>query len=517
MASVPKTGSAPASAPPRPISPQRTQSSTPRRINAPSQLLPVQITGVRSPLNIGPLSPVDQNGSFLFDRVIKSGKVNRRVKKKGAWRSSWKPAYLVLRPNLLSVYKDQDENELRASITLSDVTAVAVVKKPHHEHVFGIFSPAKNHHFSGSSARETADWIALIRMESRTEDQDDLQPPHAGFQQGDNQGYDTTDMSADEDPYRPGSPDAVHWPVMGQKPRFAPQANSDPRRISGLAPYSGTEAFTTSQSDFSDGFSSSVPGSKGYLSASAPNQPSLLSPIPDDMTSNARPTFDRGASYLSDTGTVSKLPTNSNPRWKPTRPAASSQDPSRVIRQGHVKLLKTVSGVKQWKSIWMVLRPQGLAVYKSNAEYTPVLIMPLYSMIEAAEIDMGRKHKQNCFQVICEEKTYRLQAERDDELESWLGALKSVLVKQEAERSSRRASGSAGSGWQGQGTGPGASEQANQPSGRQPASSRDGTSALSSQMRHVSLESQNVPPSGRRMMSASGGPSAYSQVTSPTS
>lgn len=504
MASLPKSGPGPL----RPISPQRAHSSNPRHITVPSQLLPVQTTGVQPPLNIGPLSPVDQNGSFLFDRVIKSGKVTRRVKKKGAWRSSWKPAYLVLRPNLLSVYKDQDENELRASITLSDVTAVAPVKKPHHEHVFGIFSPAKNYHFSGSSARETSDWITLIRMESRTEEQNDLQPPNAGFQHGDNQGYDTTDMSADEDPYRPGSPDAVQWAVTGQKPRCVPPASTDPRRISGLAPYSGTEAFTTSQSDFSDGFSSSIPAAKGYLSASVPNPRSLLSPIPDDVPSSPRPTFDRGASYLSDTGVASKVP-SSNPASKQARQPQASQDPSRVIRQGHLKLLKTVSGVKQWKSIWMVLRSQGLAVYKSNAEYAPVLIVPIYTMIEAAEIDMGRKHKQNCFQVICEEKTYRLQAETDDELESWLGALKSVLVKQEAERSSRRTSVSAGSALQGQG------EQQSQTSGRQPPGSRDGTSALSSQMRHVSLENANLIPGARRVMSPSGGLSAYTHVTSP--
>ncbi|KAK5948308.1 hypothetical protein OHC33_010618 [Knufia fluminis] len=501
MASVPNNG------PLRPITPQQPQPSNPRHIAAPSQLLPVQTAGARPLSNLGPLSPVNQNGSFAFDRVIKTGKVNRRVKKKGAWRSSWKPAYLVLRPNLLSVYKDKDENELRASIRLSDVTAVAPVKKSHHEHVFGIFSPAKNYHFSGLSARETSDWITILRMESRTEEQDDLQPPHAGFAHGDNQGYETTDLSADEDLAQPGSPEAPRWTVKGQKSRVAPQANTDPRRTSSLAPYSGNEAFTTSQSDFSDGFSSSLPGSKGYLSASVPVQASPLTPIPDEVPSTSRPAFDRGASYLSDTGTT-PFPTMSKSAPKQAS-IPQQQDPSRVVRQGHLKLLKTVSGVKQWKSIWMVLRSQTLAVYKSNNEYSPLFIMPTYAIIEAAEID--RKHKQNCFQIIGEEKTYRLQAETEDELENWLGSFKSVLVKQEAERSSRHASVSAGSALQGPGE-----QQGSGASGMQPPRSREGTGGISAQMRNVFLENQNMVPGARRVMSPpSMGTSTHAQVTSP--
>jgi len=438
--------------------------------------------------------------------------VHRRVKKKGAWKSSWKPAYLVLRPNLLSVYKDQDENELRASITLSDVTTVAPVKKSHHENVFGIFSPAKNHHFSGASARETSDWITMIRIESRTEEQDDLQPPSAGFHHGDNQGYDTTDLSADDDLDRPGSPEAIQWAVRGQKSRFASQTGTDHRRISGLAPYSGPDAFTTSQSDFSDGFSSSMPGRNSYLSASVPIPTSPLTPIPDDsMTTLPRPSFNRGASYLSDIGATSSLPLTKI-GTKQDRQPQQPQDPSRVIRQGHLKLLKTVSGVKQWKSIWMVLRSQSITVYKSNAEYTPALVIHTNAIIEAAEID--RKHKRNCFQVIGEEKTYRLQAETEDELESWLGALKSVLVKQEAERSSRHASVSTGSALQG----PGPGDQTIH-GGRQLPGSRDGVGVISAQMRNVSLENQAqnhiVVPGTRRVINPAGGVSAYSQVTSP--
>lgn len=87
----------------------------------------------------------------------------------------------------------------------------------------------------------------------------------------------------------------------------------------------------------------------------------------------------------------------------------------------------------------MVLRTQTLSIYKTSNEYAPILILPTYSIIEAAEIERGRK--ENCFQVICEEKTYRLQARSEEELEGWLGALKSVVSRLEGERKSRRKDG----------------------------------------------------------------------------
>ncbi|KAJ9662915.1 hypothetical protein H2198_001143 [Neophaeococcomyces mojaviensis] len=500
----------------RPITPPPQRNTS---INAPllspSRLPQIQTSDQRPQSNLGPLSPVNQNGSFAFDRVIKSGKVNRRVKKKGAWKSSWKPAYLVLRPNLLSVYKDQDETELSASITLSDVTAVAPVKKSHHDHVFGVFSLSKNYHFSAFSAKETADWIAIIRTEARTEDQEDLQPPKANFVHADNAGYESTDVSGDEDINAPASPEAPHWAVRGTKPRAATQSR-EYRRTSGLAAYSGNEQFTTSQSDFSDGFSSSAPGSKGYLSSSTPMQTSVLTPIPDDMPSTSLSDHNRNTSNLSDGG----APSQSQPRLIPAKPPSQqtphqiASDPSRVIRQGHLRLSKTISGVKQWKSVWMVLRTQSLNVYKSNSESSLVFIVPMYSIIEAAEID--RKHKQNCFQVICEEKTYRLQADSEDELESWLGAFKSVLVKQEAQRSSRHASVSLESS-----LGPKQGLPLSEKMGQQPPSREGertgmtGGNALASSVQGLNIHDEGGQAGGPGMVRVTPVATAHSLVTSP--
>ena len=54
------------------------------------------------------------NGSYDFDRILKSGFVHKRTRK----TKSWKPIYLVLRPTSLSIYKDQRETKLRHKIQI---------------------------------------------------------------------------------------------------------------------------------------------------------------------------------------------------------------------------------------------------------------------------------------------------------------------------------------------------------------------------------------------------------------
>lgn len=522
----------------RPVTPPQSKSPTSHFLTTHAQSIPIQTSNAKASMQNGPLSPVTQNGSYAFDRVIKRGQVHRRLKKKGAWRSSWKPAYLVLRPNLLSVYKDHDETELRASITLSDVTAVAPVKKSNHDHVFGVFSPSKNYHFAGLSAREATDWITIIRLEARTENTDDMQPPSTSLRQGEPQtGYETTDLSAEDDLDAPGSPEVPHWSIKDNKTRAISQNKTDQRVTSGMTGYSINDSFATSQSDFSDaGFSTSGPGSRGYLSSSIPNQPSALSPIPDGTIPTTRPSYNRGLSNFSDhnvaTGATSHTATpKAMPRSTPSSNAPhpnTPADPSRVIRQGHLKLAKTMSGVKQWKTIWVVLRTQSLSFHKSSSDSAPFITMPITSIIEAAEID--RKKKQNCFQIIGDEKTWKLRTETEDELESWLGGLKSVLVKQEAERERERGSRHASISQQGQAQVPGlgtVNEMKTGPSLAQqsPPSTREGeqylggnVSGITMGMRGVSLEhggngSANVNANGNG--AGNGMPGAQRRLVSP--
>lgn len=407
----------------RPVTPTPTPT---QHVLLPQQiyLSPPRMTpSLRPDSDLAILSPVSQNGSFAFHRVIKSGQMDRRVKKKGTFKSSWKTAYLVLRPGLLSVYKDEKESELKLSITLSDVTAVTPVKKSRTDHVVGIFSPSKNYHFASATAQDAADWISALRSEIRPADAFVLHPPSARFGAQDQPNYDTTDMSGD---------DREAWgsPLSPPGNLSSTRSHAETRSIYNPAIYSGNEQTTTSQSDFSD--FGSVPQRSSFLSSSIPITNTPLSPIPDDVaTTSIRPPFARGLSNLSDTN----IPTSQ----KSTRPAQQPQlfDPSKVIRQGHLKISKSTSGVRQWRTCWAVLRSYTLSIYKSLSEYSPALILPTYSIVEAAEIERKR---ENCFQIIGEDKTYRFQAESENELEMWLGALKSVLVKMETGRKSQDAS-----------------------------------------------------------------------------
>jgi hypothetical protein len=385
-------------------------------------------------------SPVDQNGSFCFDRVIKSGKILRRVKKKGAWKASWKPAYLVLRPNLLSIYGNADETDLRESIALSDITAVARVKKSHLENVFGVFSPSKNYHFQGITENEVHDWVTQIRLEVRPDDLDlePLDPPAPHFSRSGNAqdtsnlgaSYDTTDLSADESPEPvPNSPTTRPTSNgFSTRPRGASNAN-----------YSGTEHQNTSHSSFSDfasGTSLPKPGSS-YLSASLPKQPAL-SPIASAQ--QLRPplqTHNTGGSQLSISASTPGAATDAT--------NAPLTDPSRVIRQGFLTVQSTKTGIKTWKPLWAVLRPYSLSFYKNEQEYSMLKQLATSSVIDAVEIDgLGRK-REWVFEVIAEEKTLKCSVRGEEEMVGWLGALKSVVERRKRE-GSRPTLGAVGTG-----------------------------------------------------------------------
>ncbi|GKT43720.1 putative PH domain-containing protein [Colletotrichum spaethianum] len=114
-------------------------------------------------------SPVNQNGSFEFDRVVKSGYLQKRTQKTKAWKS----IYLVLRPNALSIYRTDKEDKLRHKLYLADLTAVALLKDPKNKkkNVFGLFSPARNYHFQASSSHDAEEWVELIRNHARIEEE----------------------------------------------------------------------------------------------------------------------------------------------------------------------------------------------------------------------------------------------------------------------------------------------------------------------------------------------------------
>ncbi|KAF4553877.1 PH domain-containing protein 2 [Elsinoe fawcettii] len=399
---------------PRPLGPLKLDSSS-------SQ--PNATERVRNAhLGLDTLSPVNQKGHFEFDRVIKSGQVLKRTRK----TKSWRPIYLVLRPNLLSIYRKEDETKLRHKIILSDLTAIARQRDPKGKakHVFGLFSPSRNFHLGAKDDKEAQEWVELIRREARIdEDEEDmnLMSPggrpdsrYTGFgrhgrhpppQRSEGPGF----SSSDPDPFPQSSPTRT-------APAFPP---GDPRRPSTTLDYSGPE--NASYSDFSD-----FAGNAARLSALSLSRPKGLngdvpeeppSPQPDLTTSaSPQPQDPHALEEASARATVAQM-----------------QAAARIICQDWVLLLRSRGAVKQWKKTWMVLRPGSLSMYKNEKESSAVKIIHFDEILDAVEIDPISGSKRFCFQVITEEKGYRFCAPDEDKLLKWLGAFKSLLVKRRGE------------------------------------------------------------------------------------
>lgn len=303
----------------------------------------------------------------------------------------------MLRPNLLSIYKGKDETRLRHQISLADLTAVARQRdtKKKQENVFGLFSPARNFHLSAPSEQEAEEWVHLIRTHARIDEEDEdmilLSPSGAkttfsGFGRlapRENIGS----SSSEQEVGMRATPAPVPVPA-------APEQMHSMRRPSHTLAYSGNEH--GSFSDFSD--TGGVPHIFQRSSASLPRPPP------------------QSQAHQSRAGQLGNLP--------PGVP-----DDERVIFHGWLYVLKSKRGVRQWKKLWVVLRPKGLALYKTEDEYSANLIIPFPSIIDAVEIDPASKSKKYCMQIISDEKNFRFCAPNEDALAKWLGAFKSLLVK----------------------------------------------------------------------------------------
>ncbi|KAL4866344.1 hypothetical protein BDV12DRAFT_173077 [Aspergillus spectabilis] len=345
-------------------------------------------------VNLDTFSPVNENGSFEFDRVLKSKKVNRRVKPNHVFRAFWKPAYLVLRPNLLSVYKDQEATRLRASISLSEVTAVAPIKSPRssRQNVFAVFTSSKSYRFQASSDKDMEDWIQRIRAESRLNEDDEalfaMSKTHDTAAINKQRFYDTTDHSDTE--YR----------EMASSPEFGRDPSTSHRSRRLVAPLDFSANDVTSYSEWSDG-----PGSNTSVHSKS-------RPLINELSSSA-PASQQTA-----------LPRDANK----THEAGILRDPERVVCSSYLQCLKIKGGVRHWKRLWVVLRPKSLAFYKDEQEYSAVKIIPMQQIFAATEVDPMSRSKNFCLQIIAEEKIYRLCTPDEESLTKWLGALKSILV-----------------------------------------------------------------------------------------
>ncbi|RKF77758.1 putative PH domain-containing protein PB16A4.02c [Golovinomyces cichoracearum] len=359
-------------------------------------------------LKLDLVSPVNQNGSFEFDRVLKCGVVQKRTRKTKAWKS----IFLVLRPNSLSIYKNQSEEKLRHKIHLSDLTAVTFLKDPKNKrhHIFGLFSPSRNYHLEAQSTVDAKEWVDLIRRESRVEEEEEelvLASP-IGKQSG--------SLGLEKAIRRQSEQRRLHDERLGSSspepgdPIIRPRKyetinNTGLRRPSHTIDYSGNEV--ASYSDRSDGEFSRIQRKPKYVTM-------------DDESISVKPSSPQNISSRGNQGQLSYL--------------HADQDSERVVWQGFLLWLRSKGGVRQWKDMWVVIRCKSITCYKDDSEYSPSLIIPLLSIISAVEIDPVSRTKKLCLQIITEEKSYRFCAHSEDALDKSLGAIKSLIAKRRDTR-----------------------------------------------------------------------------------
>ncbi|KAJ4292147.1 hypothetical protein N0V88_005775 [Collariella sp. IMI 366227] len=331
--------------------------------------VPQQPASRLSRITVDTYSPVNQNGSFEFDRVLKSGYVQKRTQKTKTWRT----IYIVLRPNALSIYKTDKEEKLRRKVYMSDLTAVTMLKDPKNKrpNVFGIFSPAKNYHFQASTPQDAQDWVDLIRREARIEEEEEEM--------------------------------FLASPVV-QQPSFGTQTNSaEPyaRRQSQIDSSGLSGAELASPSDFSD---TDMQRIKGTSFESLGLQQPVTSP------GTSRPSL--GALNASQGSGIHP-----------------ESDPDRVIWQGWMWIHRSKGAMRQWKKSWGVVRPRNLILYKDDAESSVLFILYMSSIVNVVETDPKSRTKKHCLQIITDEKSYRFCTKDEEALVQCLGAFKSLLAK----------------------------------------------------------------------------------------
>ncbi len=356
-------------------------------------------------------------------------------------KQSWKPIYVVLRPNLLSLYRDKHETKLRHQLILSDLTAVARQKDPKRrdKHTFALFSPSKNYHLEASSESEAEEWVNVIRREARIdEDEDELQLASPGGHTSSYLGFERSldaRISLSPEDARPATDvssseaDMLSTSIRMPKTRSQGAPATEAPRQPSYVDYSGAE-----RASFSD--NSDLAGSAARMSAL-----SLANTDPRPSTSSTRPQ-QPSAAYTQTPNRPSMSNRNASQvsgfnfglSAEEVRRAQNPQEEERVIHNGWIYLLKSKSGVRQWKKSWLVIRPKGLALYKSEEEYTALLVLPLTNIIDVVEIDPISRSKTFCMQIISEERNYRFCATDEESLARCLGALKSLLSKRKARR-----------------------------------------------------------------------------------
>lgn len=338
----------------------------------------------------------------------------------------------MLRPQTLSIYADADGTKLRHQIQLSDITSVARQRDPkrRERHVFALFSCERNYHIECTSELEASKWVEMIRTQARIDEDEDeiiaLMSPTAERPPGMDSGFFGSGSHASA-AHRTGETSAsevetsqpVPIPIRKSRSRNDMHSSQGQRKSSvGLSYLSGAEA--ASYSDFSDAGQStlslhSAQKRQAEKEEHARKIDQIYQPSAQASQGADRPKPQRSTSAISARG-------------------ITSPDNERVVFNGYLYMLKSKRGMRQWKSIWAVLRGSSLALYKNEEEYKPLYIIPFSSIVDAVDIDNLSKNKKHCFQVITEEKHLKFCARSEEEVAKWVGGFKALLAKRRERR-----------------------------------------------------------------------------------
>lgn len=301
---------------------------------------------------------------------------------------SWRKRWVVLRGDRLSVYKDQKEYKIQKQVLLADLTAVALLKDAKKPNVFGCFSPSRNYHFQADDAKAAQEWVDLIKETAVLENDSELR-----MAEQINRGIvDKSNDSSDNNRLWSSSPEPIHnTAAMGVRSMNTGALSSQ------TLDYSGAELVSCS--------SVSDIGRLSQLSLCQPEQ------------------------HVNPPQPISEEPAAPEPGVLRNLSGFSADDDSKTIWHGYLYVLKSKSGLKQWKKFWVVLRTKNLAFYKDDDEYRAIRLVSLDDIIDAVELDPLSRSKKHCMEIITGAKSFKLCASDEESLTRWLGAFKSTLAK----------------------------------------------------------------------------------------
>jgi len=225
---------------------------------------------------------------------------------------------------------------------------VAYLKDPkgRRQNVFGLFSPSRNFHLQAKSEADARAWVELIKHEARIDEEE-------------HQVY-------------PGSPTAVT--AHEAHPEQTGQDRWDHERLGSSSP-EPAEVPPRHSTTTRDGIR--IPGIRRSSAHDLEYSGDELAHY-SDFSDTPPQSYTQAPSFGSFIKHNQRVTSNQNTPYVPEQRAATArnvsqtsgfhveQDEERVIWHGYLLCLKTKGGVRQWKRLWVVLRPKNLAFYKND-------------------------------------------------------------------------------------------------------------------------------------------------------